>query len=290
MFDNALVQGTPEWLELRKTKVTASDIPIIMGVSPYKNVKQLYNEKLGGENASLPTIAMQYGTAMEPEARYILSTIIEEDFYPAVKFPAEHSWLMASLDGYHPNGDDSSIIEIKCPYSRKIPEAIPGHHFAQMQAQMFCAGVKKGIYFVYVPRTETEPMSYLLQHVDFDPDYWATCLERAEVFHRCLVKQDFSEFENLDWDVIIDGEVQQIVEEYKTACKKVALWEELKANYKAEILKRCSRNTKAFGMKIEKKTRLGSIDYSSISELEGIDLEPYRKPNISYWQISEDKI
>ena len=38
-------QQSPEWFEWRKTGITASDMPIIMGVSPYKTPWQLWAEK-----------------------------------------------------------------------------------------------------------------------------------------------------------------------------------------------------------------------------------------------------
>jgi len=42
-----LRQNTPEWLEVRKTKLGASDAPAILGISPYKTAYQLFLEKMG---------------------------------------------------------------------------------------------------------------------------------------------------------------------------------------------------------------------------------------------------
>ncbi len=64
----SLEQGTPEWHEYRSMHIGASDAPIIMGVSPWRNVKQLYNEKMGLHNTR-STPAMQRGVEMEPQAR-----------------------------------------------------------------------------------------------------------------------------------------------------------------------------------------------------------------------------
>ena len=55
--DKRFIQGTPEWLEFRRTMVMASDSPVIMGVSPWKTPLQLYHEKVNGtqqvKNASI---------------------------------------------------------------------------------------------------------------------------------------------------------------------------------------------------------------------------------------------
>jgi len=42
-----LTQQTPQWHEMRKSMIGASDAPVIMGVSPWKTQHQLWLEKLG---------------------------------------------------------------------------------------------------------------------------------------------------------------------------------------------------------------------------------------------------
>ena len=46
-----LNQRSPEWLQWRSQGITASDIPIILGLSPYKTPWQLWAEKVGRINA-----------------------------------------------------------------------------------------------------------------------------------------------------------------------------------------------------------------------------------------------
>jgi len=46
---------------------------------------------------------------------------------------------------------------------------------------------------------------------------------------------------------------------------------------------------KTCGLKIDRVTRKGSINYKEIDALKDIDLEKYRKPVSVYWQISEDR-
>ncbi len=45
-------------------------------------------------------------------------------------------------------------------------------------------------------------------------------------------------------------------------------------------------NTKGFGLSFINVSRRGQIDYSQIPQLNGVDLEPYRKPSINSWRIS----
>ena len=43
-----LVQGSPEWLAVRKTTRNASEAPAMKGVSPYKSYTDLVKEKATG--------------------------------------------------------------------------------------------------------------------------------------------------------------------------------------------------------------------------------------------------
>ena len=45
-----LNQRSDEWLNWRSLGVTATDIPVILGLSPYKTVWQLWAEKTGRIN------------------------------------------------------------------------------------------------------------------------------------------------------------------------------------------------------------------------------------------------
>ena len=46
------------------------------------------------------------------------------------------------------------------------------------------------------------------------------------------------------------------------------------------------KDSKGFGVSVQKVTRKGSVDYSSIPELKGMDLEKYRKSSSEYWKIN----
>jgi putative phage-type endonuclease len=280
MIDESLIQGSEQWKLLRKSKVTASDIPVIMGISPYKKAKQLFLEKTDQAEEPEATEAMKYGNRMEPEARNYFCEQFHRDVYPCVKIK---DWMLASIDGYCLK-DKSIIVEIKCPYSLKIPESIPEHHYAQMQAQMYVSGVDLGIYFVYVPN-----QPYLAETVHYNAVYVEDFLERARVFYDCMMSKDFSTFEALDYDVKTDQEFSTMMEAYKHYSYEISILEDQKEKIRKEILSKCTRNTKSFGFKIEQRTRKGAIQYGDIPELKSIDLEQYRAKETVFWTITEDK-
>src|SRR6186997_1940271 len=59
-----IVPGTPEWLEARKGLITATDLPVILGLSPYKCEADLADEKNGKEQDP-PTLRMRAGLLLE---------------------------------------------------------------------------------------------------------------------------------------------------------------------------------------------------------------------------------
>jgi putative phage-type endonuclease len=74
-----------EWLEARRQGVTASEIAIIMGLSPYSSPYALYHQKLGLLPQPDDSGAMERGRVLEP--------------YVAGKFAAAHPELLVTGDG-----------------------------------------------------------------------------------------------------------------------------------------------------------------------------------------------
>src|SRR5690606_34059824 len=141
-----LIQGSSEWLILRKSKITATDAPIIMGESPYKSKKELYLEKIDPNFELKSNDRMRRGTDLEPVARqmFILTTGVYVEPRVVLK-----EWAMASLDGIDETG--KIIVEIKCPgikdHEKALNGHVPDHYFAQLQHQMYVCDVDKSFYF-----------------------------------------------------------------------------------------------------------------------------------------------
>jgi putative phage-type endonuclease len=63
-----VVQGSEDWLTARRSLITATDIPVLLGLSPYKCEADLADEKLLGTQTE-QTIPMKVGLALEPVIR-----------------------------------------------------------------------------------------------------------------------------------------------------------------------------------------------------------------------------
>lgn len=129
-------QRTPEWYEVRKSIVTASDFAQALGEGKFGTQKQFYHKKCGYEeekfNPSLPPL--KWGTMFEPVA----TTIYQQRFecqvheFGLIKHPTR-SFFGASPDGIT---DYGIMVEIKCPYKRKITGEVPGQYYYQVQGQL----------------------------------------------------------------------------------------------------------------------------------------------------------
>ena len=158
-------QRSPEWFKARNTRVTASEAACCLTLSEdickqyvedfnIRNFKYKPNHCLShfdtredyiinkcrtfyGENLFKDSIYTLHGKKYEEIATRLYRKEFNTD---VIEFGLiAHSrinWLAASPDGITPNG---VMLEIKCPYSRKIEEGVPPiWYWVQMQHQLFC--------------------------------------------------------------------------------------------------------------------------------------------------------
>ena len=110
-----------EWLLERKTGIGGSDASAIVGLNPYKNNIELWEEKTGKRQAEdiSEKPYVKYGTDMEPILResFIIKHpefIVTHDENTIIKHP-KYPFIFASLDGKLINKETGEIgvLEIK---------------------------------------------------------------------------------------------------------------------------------------------------------------------------------
>lgn len=162
-----IVQGSPEWMNLRLGKITASEVGAFVLKATTKAAKNarysLYDKKLaersGAEMAEpYENYAMVRGKALEPEARrlfeYVNGVSVQE-----VAFVEHDSGLFgASPDGYYVENGRTIGLELKCP----LPETHVGYvmrresllekYRHQVMWQMAITGWDAVALFSYCPR------------------------------------------------------------------------------------------------------------------------------------------
>jgi putative phage-type endonuclease len=168
-------QGTPEWLQARVGKVTASRVGDLMARTRngWAASRQIYAvelivERLTGQPAEkYISAAMQWGIDMEGEAKlaYQRKTslqIVECGFIPHPKI---------EMSGASPDGfiSDLVLLEVKCPSSAThiatlLGEPIDRKYRAQIQMQLACTGRAWVDFVSYDPRLP-EPLDLFVERV-----------------------------------------------------------------------------------------------------------------------------
>jgi putative phage-type endonuclease len=155
-------QRSEEWFEARKTRLTASDLcdAIKGGNVAIRLAKKKANILVDNINYNaIP--ALKWGTMFEPMATRCYSqkmkNITIHDF--GLICDANNSHFGASPDGIN---DLGIMLEIKCPYSRKIVDGvIPEKYKMQIQGQLAVCKLKECDYIECIFKTIESEEEYL---------------------------------------------------------------------------------------------------------------------------------
>lgn len=151
-------QRTQEWYDVRRTLITASSASSLLqknkktcesyvntyglhdifdyndkSCNPYSSKKQFFLDKCN-QSSFKGNIATYWGQTYEPVVTDIYSKLTGKEVLEfGLIVHSEHSWLGASPDGITPDG---IMIEIKCPFRRKITGIPPLYYWIQVQLQL----------------------------------------------------------------------------------------------------------------------------------------------------------
>jgi len=280
-------QGTPEWLEMRKNYLGASDAPIVMKVSPWSTPFQLWRKKLGLVEDEPENDNIRYGKAMEPIARKAYEKHTNNLVTPEIIFHPEKKFMMASLDGLSLNGD--IIVEIKTANKNDHQLAkegkIPKKYFPQLQHQLDCL---PGAVLHYWSYHKDEGV---LVEVERDDEYIERLVSEEERFWKCvqdfeappLTSADYVEFSNdTEWLSLIN-EAREVDELEK------ALKERKERNRNALKNKAGGQSALGNGAKFTKIVKPGLIDWKALCEERSIsrdEQEQFRKSPVEQWRLS----
>jgi putative phage-type endonuclease len=280
-----LQQNSEEWHLFRKNKIGASDAPIIMDVSPWKNIIQLWEEKLGiGE--TYQSDRMKRGHDLEDEARRHFETHVGFSVSPKVVVHPTHDWMMASLDGICAEG--KTIVEIKCPgeadHETALKGSVPDKYYPQLQHQIEVAGVEKSYYYSFDGHKGVTLVVFR------DDKYIKELIEKEKEFYECVKQLKMPDYVPRGFELRQCGTWMNVASEWKQVHEQIKELEK-----KEEFLRGCliefsyGKNSIGGGVRVSVSERPGTIDYKKIPELKGVDLEKYRKPSKPSWRIDTTK-
>lgn len=156
-------QRSSTWKQWRKSKIGASDAAAIMGVG-YKNIGQLFDEKLGLRADDDMNEHIERGILLEDDARECFEEFSGLTMFPQVLQHPKYDWMVASLDGLTMEKNEG--VEIKCPSLKRFKalkkqDDIPAEYIAQLQHQMAVADLPEIHFFAYCYIDEfNDPQTY----------------------------------------------------------------------------------------------------------------------------------
>ncbi|QCG99204.1 endonuclease (plasmid) [Azospirillum sp. TSA2s] len=313
-----LRQGSAEWLAWRDQGVSASDIAVVLGISPYKTPWRLWAEKAGKvppEDLS-DNMFVAHGKRCEPAVRAWFEAKHDTMLFPACA-EADHPIIRASFDGLT---DDGIPVELKAPSDSVFDEVVALREDAtafrlyscQVQAQIFVSGTDHG-YLVFGRVIEKEDGSLVVDEavefrVDRDEAFIADMLQRAEAFMGAVnagkePKKDpsrdtyspASDEEKQEWEVA--------AMEYRDAAAKIdALKAEIATltlkqdNAKERLIKQMGQfaQAEASGILITRYISKGRVDYTALLEhhkvaVSDADLDKFRSASSESVKVSVKK-
>lgn len=285
-------QRSPEWFSQRKGKITDSNVGAILGVNEYKSpadvMRQMVREWHGAEPEFKSNIASEYGKASESTAMqnlelFHLSAPVEE---AGLYIHKDIDWLCSTPNGLI--GNDGAL-EIKCPFGLRDKESPEfkslfnqPKDFAKVQVLLACTGRTWCAFYQWS------------QHGDdyheqaFSQAWFDEALPKLKAFYDAyLIERENPErYLKPRHEEQNERFIVEMVAEYKDLKQQAKALEEQARDVLLNIIEECGeRESDIDGAKLSRVERKGSIDYKAVPQLEGVDLEQYRKASSQHWSL-----
>jgi hypothetical protein len=187
--------------------------------------------------------------------------------------------MMASMDAI--NIHYCIAAEIKCASAEDHGTAaageLPEKYFPQLQHQLEVCGLDEMYYFSF------HNQEGILLTVPRNEKYIKILIEEEEKFLECMQKFEAPLLMDKDYLYIGDPRWAHLPERLKA----LKILQEEEKKIREELIHLADgQNCMGAGIKVAKLKRKGAVDYSKVPELQGINLEPYRKEMTDYWRIS----
>ena len=238
-------QRSPEWFALRKQAITATDIAVIAGLSPYKTPFRLWAEKTGRVEEQEVGAAADRGRWLEPAVAqyYEKERGVKLRQSNGIVRLKEHPWVVASLDRTIV-GEPEGIVEIKTSVSRQWDlHPVPPMVVAQVQWQMLVTGARWCDVVALLGG-----LTFRIERIEADPLYQTELFAKGEAFREAIAKgeapsmgaKDSPTFEELTPQRTADlaqatADIDRIAQRYNDCAYEIKLLEEELATHAIAI-------------------------------------------------------
>lgn len=160
-----------EWLHLRRKGIGGSDAAAACGLSRYKSMFSLYQEKMGKVVPEPAGEAAYWGTIMEPVLRseFGRRTGLTVEPMPYLFYASDHPFMIADIDGIVREKDGSvSLVEIKTANAYAAPDwvgGLPIEYYMQVQHYLYVCDLTHAYVVVLIGGNDFRTIE-----LDRDPD------------------------------------------------------------------------------------------------------------------------
>ena len=294
-----LEQGTEEWLNWRKDKLTASNVAKILEASPYGTPFSLWEEMTGRKSAQKINSAMLRGHTLEPLIREYWTNQVKIGFIPACYTHPEFKYIASSLDGI--SLEEDVILEIKTCNKDVFALAKDGiiveHYRIQIQVQLMCVPTAEYCDAVFYNGSDDSVLPENIAHVKVFRDEALQNLieEKCMRFYFDNFLEDVAP-EYCAKDYIYLGDDLDFMcaentwmEAHNNLKEAIAVEKEARS----QLFMSCAeRNSEGNFIKVSKVVKKGAIDYKLFLADQGIDiseLNVFRKPSPEYLMVTVKK-
>ena len=282
-------QRTQEWLDFRRNKIGSSDAAAILGISPFKTPYNVWEEKVLGKTAYVNQ-SMQDGMDFEEEALEAFEKLTGIAMMPTVIVNENRPWQMASLDGI--SFDRKFFLEIKIHKNIEYHlDAKKGKIKEYYQAQVQHDYATKedfemGFYFSYQPKTkegfivEVEKENRLINTINDEETKFFEFIKNKTP--PPSTEKDYVIRKSIEWGekskrwIDLDLSIKEMTKEKESLKDELVILSE-------------DQSSKGCGIRVTKSMHKGLVDYDSIPQLIGVNLDAYRKEPTHRWTISACK-
>ncbi len=282
-------QGSEQWLNWRKERLTATDAASLLGCNPWVTPYKCWQRKTGQAPEQAVTPAMLRGQTDEPRARKMFIEESNINMTPCCIESEIHPHLGASLDGISDCGRYLLEIKSQCIDRVKV-EGIPAYHMCQMQHQMLCTDEGAGMcFYVSIMGDEIhiievyQDFNWMNDYIPQAKEFWKKCVFLEAP---ALSKGDYRDMsDNLMW--------YELAGQYNILNERIKAMEASKEDIKKGLISICdNENSMGSGIKIVKKQSKGRVDYNALTDAMSIPdavLEMYRGKSTESWAIMIEK-
>ena len=292
-------QKSQEWYEQRKGRITGSIVGAALGLSPWQKpadvIRAMVREYHGAESEFTGNIATDHGNMHEQRAMLAFMRETGLSVEKCGFFPYGDR-MGASPDGLT---SDGGVLELKVPYSLRNggdfkPLADQPHYAAQVQMELLATG-RTHAYFAQYRAPKGDPLApdYVeegisIEQVEADPEWIDRNLDSINAFYQMYLAE-LDNPEHLEpLRIHIDSpDAGTFLMELDAIRKRQKADAAREKEIMAELVKIAGeKNASIHGRPLTLVDRVGAVDYSKVPELEGVDLNQYRKKGSSFWRFS----